>query len=100
MIRSNLSVANLKISCIAVAFFVLVSAVPAYAQSPAPEATEITATVQRFRGALAQGDPKVAMEMLAPDAVILESGAMQTREEYAREHLPGDIAFAKRRARV
>ena len=93
MNRSNLAVANLKVSCIAVLF--LISALPAYAQSSAPEATEIAATVQRFRGALTQGDPKAAMEMLAPDAVILEGGAMQTREEYAREHLAEDIAFMK-----
>jgi len=33
--------------------------------------------------------------LLAQDTVILESGSAQSREEYGREHLGGDIAFAK-----
>jgi hypothetical protein len=33
--------------------------------------------------------------LLAQDAVILESGGMETRSEYLSHHLPGDIAFAK-----
>lgn len=65
------------------------------AQSPEPGSAEITAAVHGFHEALTKGDRSAAMELLAPDAVILESGAKQTREEYAREHLAEDIAFAK-----
>lgn len=65
------------------------------AKSPASGVDEITAAVNGFHDALHRGDAKAAMELLAPDAVILESGSSQTREEYAREHLAEDIAFVK-----
>ncbi|HKQ38892.1 MAG TPA: nuclear transport factor 2 family protein [Verrucomicrobiae bacterium] len=55
----------------------------------------IIAAVEGFHAALIRGDAEAAMKMLAPNAIILESGASQTREEYAREHLAEDIAFAK-----
>ena len=35
------------------------------------------------------------MKLLAPDAVILESGFVETRSEYERHHLPEDIRFAQ-----
>ena len=35
------------------------------------------------------------MELLAPDAIILENGYAQSRAEYEREHLREDIAFAQ-----
>ena len=61
----------------------------------APEAEAIAATVNQFHAALLRGDRTAALDLLAPDAVILESGGLQTREEYAREHLGEDIAFVK-----
>ncbi len=62
---------------------------------PAPADTAgITAAVENFHRALAQGDRKSALALLADDAVILESGSAQTRAEYKREHLGEDIAFA------
>jgi ketosteroid isomerase-like protein len=60
----------------------------------AAEAATITATVEEFHGALALGDRTAALALLAPDALILESGESQTRAEYEREHLAEDIAFA------
>ncbi|MGH9576221.1 MAG: hypothetical protein ACRD3R_02205, partial [Terriglobales bacterium] len=36
-----------------------------------------------------------ALRVLASDAVILESGGRETREEYAAHHLPEDIEFAR-----
>ena len=65
------------------------------AQTGGPDASEISAAVERFHHALAQGDRDAALQLLGPDAVILESGEMQTRAEYEREHLGEDIAFAK-----
>ena len=35
------------------------------------------------------------MELLAPDAMILESGSAETRAEYERAHLKEDITFAR-----
>jgi ketosteroid isomerase-like protein len=58
------------------------------------DAEAITAAVDRFHDALRRGDAKTAMELLAPDAVILESGSAETRAEYESHHLPEDIQFA------
>jgi len=55
----------------------------------------ITATVDGFHDALRRGDAKAAMELLAPDAIILESGSAETREEYQQHHLAEDIAFSR-----
>lgn len=35
------------------------------------------------------------MKFLAPDATILEGGAIETRAEYESHHLAADMAFAK-----
>ena len=51
--------------------------------------------VHSFHAALTRGDAQAALMLLAQDTVILESGSAQSREEYGREHLGGDIAFAK-----
>ncbi len=87
-------VRSIKWVTFATALFLLFSS-PSHAETPAPDAEEITAAVHRFHEALTKGDPLMAMAMLTADAVILESGQKQTREEYAREHLAEDIAFMK-----
>lgn len=83
-----------KTLTIAVLLVVLVVG-PTGAGSVPSDAEAITAAVNGFHDALHRGDAKAAMELLAPDAVILESGSSQTREEYSREHLAEDIAFVK-----
>jgi ketosteroid isomerase-like protein len=75
--------------------FVLLVVRPAGAGTVPSDAEAITAAVNGFNDALRRGDAKAAMELLAPDAIILESGSSQTREEYAREHLAEDIAFVR-----
>jgi len=65
------------------------------AQSPAADSTAVTATVHAFHQALAAGDAGGALRLLAADAVILESGARETRAEYAAHHLSADIEFAR-----
>ena len=55
----------------------------------------VAATVERFHTALASGDSTVALSLLTSDVVILESGGIETREEYRAHHLPADIAFAQ-----
>jgi ketosteroid isomerase-like protein len=59
------------------------------------QSAEPLSTVHAFHAALTRGDGKAALALLSEDAVILESGSAQTRDEYAREHLSEDIAFAK-----
>lgn len=53
------------------------------------------AAVERFHAALASGDSASALALLAPDVIILESGGVETRDEYRSHHLPGDMAFAR-----
>ena len=60
----------------------------------AGESTPAT-TIDAFHDALRRGDAKAAMELLAPDAMILESGSAETRAEYERHHLQEDIDFAR-----
>ena len=42
-----------------------------------------------------KGDPKAAMAMIAPDAMFIESGRIETRQQYEESHLPADINFEK-----
>jgi len=68
----------------------LVASVPAaQAQENGP-----VDVVRAFYVALAAGDSAAALEMLAPDAVVLEVGGVEaSRDEYASHHLRSDIAF-------
>jgi ketosteroid isomerase-like protein len=69
------------------------------ASFPAPvaaqESTEVAAVVRAFHAALVRGDSTAALELLADDATILESGGRETKAEYRAHHLPADIAFAQ-----
>lgn len=51
-------------------------------------------TVEAYHAALAVGDSAAALALLADDALILETGGLETRDEYRAHHLPGDMAFA------
>lgn len=63
--------------------------------TPAHDSGDVVAAIEAFHAALAHGDSAAAMGMLAPDAVILETGGAETLEEYRSHHLPGDMAYAK-----
>ncbi len=67
------------------------------ADAPPSTATPVTAesTVIAFHDALRSGDAEAAMMLLAPDAVILEQGSREKREEYREHHLQADIEFAR-----
>lgn len=55
----------------------------------------VAAVVERYHRALAQGDSAAALGLLAEDAVIVESGGIESRQEYRSHHLPADIAFVR-----
>lgn len=75
---------------------VSVHARPLAAQgAEAADSAAVVATVERFHAALAAGDSVGALALLSADAVILESGGVETREEYRAHHLPSDMAFAQ-----
>jgi ketosteroid isomerase-like protein len=58
------------------------------------DSAAVTDVVSRYHAALASGDSAAALRLLTPDAIILESGGLETRDEYRKGHLPADIAFA------
>jgi ketosteroid isomerase-like protein len=51
--------------------------------------------LESFYGAIKRGDSTAAMSVIAPDAVFIESGRLETRAEYEMNHLPADIDFEK-----
>lgn len=59
------------------------------------DSAAVARAVTRFHEALASGDSTAALALLAPDVTILESGGVETRDEYRGHHLPGDIGFAR-----
>jgi ketosteroid isomerase-like protein len=68
---------------------------PACASTPASQNAEVGAALESFYGAMKSGDTAAAMARIAPDAVFIESGRLETRAEYEKNHLPADIAFEK-----
>ncbi len=65
------------------------------AEGKAPDAAAITASAEDLHKALAEGKPEQVMAMLQADALIVEGGTVQTRDEYESEHLGEDIAYAQ-----
>jgi uncharacterized protein (TIGR02246 family) len=59
------------------------------------DSVAVAAAVHRYHAALAAGDSAAALALLTPDAVILESGGVESRAEYRSHHLPADIEFAR-----
>lgn len=59
------------------------------------DSAAVAQVVSDFHKALTTADSAGALALLAPDAVILESGGVETRAEYRSHHLAGDIGFAK-----
>lgn len=75
-----------------------VTAVPAVAQregDTSRDSAAVVAVIAKYHEALAAGDSTAALALLTDDAVVLETGAVETRAEYRSHHLPGDINFAK-----
>ncbi len=66
----------------------------ALAQAHADSAA-VAAVVERYHHALEEGDSAAALAQLAEDAVIVESGSIESRQEYRSHHLPADIAFSR-----
>lgn len=67
---------------------------PAHAQVPS-DSMAVAGVVDRYHHALAAGDSVLALALLSPNAMILESGDVESLREYRSHHLPADIAFAR-----
>ena len=63
--------------------------------TPSGDSAAVVAVITKYHAALAAGDSAAALELLTHDAVILESGGVETRDEYRLHHLPADINHAK-----
>jgi ketosteroid isomerase-like protein len=61
----------------------------------AGDSAAVAATVERYHAALATGDSAAALALLAPDALVHESGGVETIAEYRAHHLKSDIEFAR-----
>ena len=68
---------------------------PGVSLAQVSDSAAVAAVVAQYHAALVSGDSAQALSLLAPDAVILESGGVETRDEYRSHHLPGDIGFAR-----
>lgn len=75
--------------------FCLIALTGPHALAQASAEAAVEATVRAFHKALVDGDANGALRLLTADAMVLESGVRETREEYAAHHLPEDIAFAR-----
>ena len=64
-------------------------------QPTAEAQTEVRNTLESFYAAMKNADNAGAMSTIAADAVFVESGRLETREEYEKNHLPADISFEK-----
>ncbi len=51
--------------------------------------------VARFHAALTSGDRGGALALLADDVVVIENGVIESRADYAAQHLAADIDFAR-----
>lgn len=71
------------------------AATGARAQSTPGDSAAVAGTVAAYHAALERGDSAAAIRLLAPDAVILESGGSETLAEYRSHHLAADIEFAR-----
>ena len=59
------------------------------------DSADVATVVERFHAALGRGDSAAVLALLAPHAVILESGSVESVAEYRAHHLQADIEFAR-----
>ena len=64
-------------------------------RSNADTEAEIRNTLEAFYAAMKNGDRAAAMSHIAEDAVFVEGGRLETRQQYEENHLPNDIGFEK-----
>lgn len=78
-----------------VAFCMAIGPSPLLAQDARSDSAAVARAVESFHGAMQAADSAAVLQWLAPDAVILESGVLETVEEYRSHHLASDIRFAR-----
>jgi ketosteroid isomerase-like protein len=68
---------------------------PACGRSTDDDAAAVKTTLESFYAAMKNAENATAMALIAEDAVFVESGRLETREQYEKNHLPSDISFEK-----
>ena len=64
------------------------------AQDATADSAAVAMVVKQFHAALTRGDSSAVLAFLTQDAVVLEGGGIETREEYRSGHMGADMAFA------
>jgi ketosteroid isomerase-like protein len=72
-----------------------VSVATAQGRQGATDSSEVAKAVEAYHAAASAGDSTAMLALLDEDAVILESGGMETRAEFRSHHLAADIAFVR-----
>jgi len=85
---------SVKIGFLVIAISISLATSPATTLAQRDSAA-VAAVVSSYHRALAEGDSAAALRLLAPDAIVLEAGGVETRAEYRSHHLSGDIEFAR-----
>ena len=57
------------------------------------DSLSVAGVVEQFHAAVVAADSAVAADLLTAEALILESGGQETKEEYLSHHFFGDAAF-------
>jgi ketosteroid isomerase-like protein len=83
-----------KLVSMAAVLLALVS-IPACGKSTDEDAAAVRTTLESFYAAMKNAENATAMSFIAEDAVFVESGRLETREQYEKNHLPSDISFEK-----
>ena len=65
------------------------------AASAVDHADDAEQAVVSFHAAVAAGDRAAALALLAADAIVIENGKVESRADYAAQHLAADIDFAR-----
>lgn len=90
---------SLQSICLVSLSITIAGAVDSSRAQPSQEADSDSAAVgtivDQYHQALVSGDSAGAASLLAPAAIVLEGGGMETRAEYLSHHLSADIAFAQ-----
>ncbi len=92
---------RLAATCAAGTFIIISASAPFSSDSrrmpnvAASDSSDVAAVVVAYHTAIAAGDSVKGLALLALDAVIVESGGIETREEFRAHHLPADMAFAQ-----
>ena len=80
---------------IALAISLLWLSACASGRDTATDEAGVKATLEAFYGSMKTGDTATAMAQIAQDAMFVESGRLETREQYEKNHFPNDFAFEK-----